>query len=1292
MPPPPYDDGLVAPSHKKPFPGHSIVVGSATHNRGNVSRSGNGGQPPPRHGGGGSKNEMLVYRLDEVKPNDPNVIQEALADLANRKSMTKKALDVTDDAKSQAKSEKDKANGLEGIDLNNYASVVIVDDQPEVTTEDPKFIFDTNDGFQEVMSKKAQKERQKALIEAEIKKQTQTKKDKEENRKSKNNRNSYEHSRQKLPPRLVKQRENNRVNLVKSSISPSVNIIENEMENLCKSPPLNAKDSTPAPPPPVNAWEKPISVTLLTHNSTSTSPNLPPVMDGVIAANSKSSSFDRDNHDSGIEVSDQPASGASSQRSSPSNDCRVFSKTVGSASPSVPVIHAADPAITVTERPDDVLSMDSVPVSTIVFENTNFKTENSIIKSSYTVQAKGQDIVSGKDIGSTDCLIYDMASAGKDQSGGDCLQGKPIEQDKDLLKDTSSMSLAATFKGAFDKAEAVGSRSGGEMKLNFSFQPDLPRIGEKAMSPGSAGGGGQQQQVPPMSRAMQQMTGSGVHSPISPSAAELDLKIASVKKVWESMPAILEHPGQPNGEDAQASSPFNTFAVESGAATAPPPFCSAMDGNAAAFVPAVDPGKVDIQHIPGGGLASVADVTFVSPSPLPAGSPSSVAYSSPVAYTVVTTASVMSGLGSKMVVASEHTNVCKVKPQQQAPQMASFSPPPIHQTCSIHQGCSLAGFPSIPGGTASQLGISTIPSPPTVVFNSSQQFAQTGLYQAFPMDGGGIQSQAAGRAAPFSQAAAYGAYGLSQAQAGLGQPPMPSSFGPQQNHLYVQTPPLMHQNPADLYAPPPPPTAAPAPPHPQFRLPPYAQSQHVTTNHNTVLISSPAGTSGLTVKPAGPPQSYGTIGTKSGQIGAYAQNPLTTQSLPPSQLYLPYEPSHVIAAGPPAQQNLPPSHLISSQLVQRPAALQGLQGSYYSSGTQNMAAAGFYQGTPGSPLQAHQQVQQPPPVPMQPPHQFGLPPSQMNVLPPSAAPNMVQTFQGAPTFKMQHELSSPIRSHSRSPASFVDSAGHTFTIQPASNSSSPVTASVDRSGLQALKGSKQGQNPTEHVASQFALQFSKGSQPFEPFKALVSTKWPLQGAPPATSQPLVAQTGMLRHCPVASNPSLGQPPPPAMRFPSPIQRPNPHAMLAHPPPAPLQQAALIPPLAVPIQQQRGGGGQSSRVPGKGGASAAATTQPPNSVQQAKLRAEAVKDTQLFFSQQSAKRKQQQLDMADDSLKTEDQTNGEEESTIGEQPSSVDSAGASRAPSMDRDAVESSAPSTAQPGQGPSLADDAEADN
>ncbi|XP_052391759.1 protein PRRC2C isoform X2 [Carassius gibelio] len=62
-----------------------------------------------------------------------------------------------EEAKHAVKKPKEKENALSQFDLNNYASVVIIDDHPEVTTlEDPQ--SNTNDdGFTEVVSRKQQK-------------------------------------------------------------------------------------------------------------------------------------------------------------------------------------------------------------------------------------------------------------------------------------------------------------------------------------------------------------------------------------------------------------------------------------------------------------------------------------------------------------------------------------------------------------------------------------------------------------------------------------------------------------------------------------------------------------------------------------------------------------------------------------------------------------------------------------------------------------------------------------------------------------------------------------------------------------------------------------------------------------------------------------------------------------------------------------------------------------------------------------------------------------------------------
>lgn len=58
------------------------------------------------------------------------------------------------------------------MNVSMVKGVVVIDDQPEVTIDDPNFLFENNDGFQEVQSKKA-KSKLKAA-EAETKKQIAT--------------------------------------------------------------------------------------------------------------------------------------------------------------------------------------------------------------------------------------------------------------------------------------------------------------------------------------------------------------------------------------------------------------------------------------------------------------------------------------------------------------------------------------------------------------------------------------------------------------------------------------------------------------------------------------------------------------------------------------------------------------------------------------------------------------------------------------------------------------------------------------------------------------------------------------------------------------------------------------------------------------------------------------------------------------------------------------------------------------------------------------------------------------
>merc|ERR1711874_527853 len=83
--------------------------------------------------------------------------------------------------------------------------------------------------------------------------QKKSSKDKKKNNTKAGN---FERSRQnKLPPRLAKQRENNRINAMKNtSCSP----VESPTNTL-----FPVKETTPSiPPPPKNAWDKPLTATL----------------------------------------------------------------------------------------------------------------------------------------------------------------------------------------------------------------------------------------------------------------------------------------------------------------------------------------------------------------------------------------------------------------------------------------------------------------------------------------------------------------------------------------------------------------------------------------------------------------------------------------------------------------------------------------------------------------------------------------------------------------------------------------------------------------------------------------------------------------------------------------------------------------------------------------------------------------------------------------------------------------------------------------------------------------------
>jgi hypothetical protein len=312
------------------------------------------------------------------------------------------------------------------------------------------------------------------------------------------------------------------------------------------------------------------------------------------------------------------------------------------------------------------------------------------------------------------------------------------------------------------------------------------------------------------------------------------------------------------------------------------------------------------------------------------------------------------------VASNSTTNVCKVKPTQQVsggggqavlnstshqqhsgimgPSLMGnpLSPPPLQPV--IGTGVNLGQPPQqytanqhisyqASLGGSNQYGISAIPSPPTVMYNSTQQIQQTGLYGPFQIDQAGVLG-GQGRS-QYSQYPNH--YSLGQTAS--------SPYSTQSVYLQTQPhPPPAAQAPPDLYQ-----------NISNYRLSatgPFGQNQQLN-NPTTVLISSTSNSlMSASVKPSS--QQISAIGTKAGGVGqAYQQ-----QSQQSQQVYMAYEPAlqanylpsaaGVMQRGPtgPVQNNVVPALQPSS--------------SYYSGST---GQTGYFQ-QPGSSTIQSAQLQQ----------------------------------------------------------------------------------------------------------------------------------------------------------------------------------------------------------------------------------------------------------------------------------------------------------------------------------------------
>ncbi|KAL0122312.1 hypothetical protein PUN28_007210 [Cardiocondyla obscurior] len=722
--------------------------------------------------------DSMVNRIDEIKLSDPNLVNQALNDL---------------NKKSQAKDKKLVDSEIETNSCTEDATSLAAEDKVDA------------DGFQEVRSKKNVKESRHNQKEETKPVKRDKEKDRERDRsKSKSNGSQQVLQQvQNIPPLLgqnipqpanIPQKQYDNRNSRNPKLAPRFQrLVKQQQQQMCGSEAndmskLNssggnyAKESSnsPAPPPTVNAWDKPFTSQLR-----SNSPSAVPTDIQLMSLTAQN-----DHSHEGNEAN----SGHSSQRNSPNGE-----KT------------GKNLKETLTEK--NVSDVSSPPVQTLIFENTNYsKTTKTTGPTDLAVKSKFSNHIKSQQRAEKRAEIEEESSQVQ-QHQQSTLSVAFSNKPNDLIKDKNQEPIQMPL--SFNKNE-----DNADMKLDFTFDSDLSQLtDDKSKSLG-------------MTRSMHM---AGGQSTISPSTAELNLKIASVKKVWENappMPTVVEHE---DGTSVVSSATSFPQAFESGDVDdSYSPHQQYNQSNIKSEITTstnvckLVPPQVKPQQQSSGSSGTQPGSTVPGPSPIGAGQ-------SPIGHPPVSL---------------------------QGP----LSPPPFNSTGQPSH-INYQEFPQYPGSQAAQYGgMSAIPSPPAVLFNtgSGQLPAQAGgLYGAFQLD----QSRS-----PFTQYAPYA-------------PSLQSSFS--QQNVYLQQPP------------PPPPHAPNAPTPEmyqnnlsQYRItaaaaPPFGQNQQLSNNPNTVLISSSSNSlMSASVKPSSQP--IGAIGTKT----PHFQTPSAPQ---PNQLaYIPYDPNQVL--------------------------------------------------------------------------------------------------------------------------------------------------------------------------------------------------------------------------------------------------------------------------------------------------------------------------------------------------------------------------------------------------------------
>jgi len=432
--------------------------------------------------------DSMVNRIDEIKLSDPNLVNQALNDL---------------NKKSQAKDKKLVDSEVETNSCTDDATSVAAEDKVDA------------DGFQEVRSKKNVKEsrhNQKEEVKP-VKRDKEKERERDRSKSKSNGSQQVLQQVQNIPPLLsqnipqpanIPQKQYDSRNSRNPRLAPRFQrlVKQQQQQQLCTDASdinkLNssgnnyAKESSnsPAPPPTVNAWDKPFT-SQLRSNSPSAVPTDIQLMSGLTAQN--------DHSHEGNEAN----SGHSSQRNSPSGE-----KT------------GKNLKETLTEK--TVSDVSSPPVQTLIFENTNYsKTTKTTGPTDLAVKSKFSNHIKTQQRAEKRAEIEDESNQVQ-QHQQPALSVAFSNKPNDLIKDKNQEPIQMPL--SFNKNE-----DNADMKLDFTFDSDLSQLTDdksKSLS---------------MARSMHM---AGGQSTISPSTAELNLKIASVKKVWENappMPTVVEH-------------------------------------------------------------------------------------------------------------------------------------------------------------------------------------------------------------------------------------------------------------------------------------------------------------------------------------------------------------------------------------------------------------------------------------------------------------------------------------------------------------------------------------------------------------------------------------------------------------------------------------------------------------------------------------------------------------------------------------------------------------------------------